>query len=493
MAFKYAIAGQLTRPLDDSFAHSVPPAQGTAACPTARFYCANDGFRGASIPSSRVNDGICEAAEWRRAEDARNSLIQKGLKIRNDYVTRAAKARRERESEIQKLEAKIGNLTVRIDDLKFAKAEAEAYESRVTAAKARRKSQADAGEQARRGEVCRETGRRLLAVVKAQNERIDELSGTLEYLASLEASEEGAAFQALLRDKPILKETLDRYYAFRDANPSPKEELQEDDKSAFDDEADIGGGGAGGDDDGEDLVFDDPCDDPTTGLGRCVLSGISAAGWHVVGLATGPFTWSGWTKVWRQTAGVFRFLRPASRSEELAQLRADAGLARSRLSEAETELRAAEERLRQLRGRQGADAGPDGVWDALVGSCVSADVLEYTYELCFLDKVTQKRKDGGGSTSLGTFTRWGARGTAGESSAAPGLYLRAMFENGVGCWNGPARSVEVRLECGAENKILGVSEPSKCESPASCEPAAAAVEADSGDAAASPAAGHQEL
>ena len=35
-----------------------------------------------------------------------------------------------------------------------------------------------------------------------------------------------------------------------------------------------------------------------------------------------------------------------------------------------------------------------------------------------------------------------------------------MFENGAQCWNGPSRSVEVSLECGAENKILSVSEVS---------------------------------
>ena len=32
---------------------------GTSACPNSTFYCRNEGHIGATIPSSRVNDGIC--------------------------------------------------------------------------------------------------------------------------------------------------------------------------------------------------------------------------------------------------------------------------------------------------------------------------------------------------------------------------------------------------------------------------------------------------
>jgi hypothetical protein len=32
---------------------------GTSACSGNTFYCVNEGYIGASIPSSRVNDGLC--------------------------------------------------------------------------------------------------------------------------------------------------------------------------------------------------------------------------------------------------------------------------------------------------------------------------------------------------------------------------------------------------------------------------------------------------
>ena len=33
---------------------------GTSACPNGMFYCKNEGYSGATIRSSRVNDGLCE-------------------------------------------------------------------------------------------------------------------------------------------------------------------------------------------------------------------------------------------------------------------------------------------------------------------------------------------------------------------------------------------------------------------------------------------------
>jgi Glucosidase II beta subunit-like protein len=51
-----------------------------------------------------------------------------------------------------------------------------------------------------------------------------------------------------------------------------------------------------------------------------------------------------------------------------------------------------------------------------------------------------------------------------------------IYDRGAQCWNGPQRSARIDLECGAENLVLKVTEPSKCEyyikmkSPAVCLP-----------------------
>ena len=49
-----------------------------------------------------------------------------------------------------------------------------------------------------------------------------------------------------------------------------------------------------------------------------------------------------------------------------------------------------------------------------------------------------------------------------------------VYDHGARCWNGPERSANIELECGAENELVKVTEPSKCEyhfkmrSPAVC-------------------------
>lgn len=42
-------------------------------------------------------------------------------------------------------------------------------------------------------------------------------------------------------------------------------------------------------------------------------------------------------------------------------------------------------------------------------------------------------------------------------------YERMRLENGVQCWNGPSRSVDVVMRCGLQNALVGASEPARCE------------------------------
>jgi len=48
-----------------------------------------------------------------------------------------------------------------------------------------------------------------------------------------------------------------------------------------------------------------------------------------------------------------------------------------------------------------ADYGPDDVFRAIKGDCVSLDTGEYTYTVCMMDKVTQKSNKDGANTNLG--------------------------------------------------------------------------------------------
>ncbi|EEB91037.1 hypothetical protein MPER_10676, partial [Moniliophthora perniciosa FA553] len=85
---------------------------GTSACPNSTFYCRNAGHIGSRIPSTRVNDGLCEAEccdgsdekpgvcpdvckeigeAYRKKREAELKLRRTGAKIRSTYITYAQK------------------------------------------------------------------------------------------------------------------------------------------------------------------------------------------------------------------------------------------------------------------------------------------------------------------------------------------------------------------------------------------------------------------
>ena len=84
--------------------------------------------------------------------------------------------------------------------------------------------------------------------------------------------------------------------------------------------------------------------------------------------------------------------------------------------------------------------------------------------MCAFDYSAQKPLHGGSETRLGNWEKWNVP------------YTQMSYERGVTCWNGPPRSTKVDLRCGAENKLIGASEPNRCEylfmfeTPAACEP-----------------------
>ncbi|KAK1827319.1 glucosidase II beta subunit-like protein [Podospora conica] len=126
------------------------------------------------------------------------------------------------------------------------------------------------------------------------------------------------------------------------------------------------------------------------------------------------------------------------------------------------------------------DYGPKSIFRALKDKCVSTDVGEYEYELCWMGQTTQKSKKGHGHTSMGSFVRID-REAADEEERADGKGLGKgqrmvlRYENGQGCWNGPNRRTDVWLACAEKDELWRVSESEKCVyrmevgTPAACE------------------------
>ncbi|KAG8767295.1 hypothetical protein FRC20_008124, partial [Serendipita sp. 405] len=100
----------------------------TSACPNSSFYCVNEGHEGASISSTRVNDGLCEkeccdgsdepegvcpnvceevGKEYRQRKEAEAKLRRTGGKIRSTYVLFAEKEKKRLQASIITLKSDV--------------------------------------------------------------------------------------------------------------------------------------------------------------------------------------------------------------------------------------------------------------------------------------------------------------------------------------------------------------------------------------------------
>ncbi|RFU33637.1 hypothetical protein B7463_g2699, partial [Scytalidium lignicola] len=141
--------------------------------------------------------------------------------------------------------------------------------------------------------------------------------------------------------------------------------------------------------------------------------------------------------------------------------------ARSAWESVDNEVKTKENTIQDLQADLEKDYGVDDIFRALKGKCVSKDQGEYTYELCWLDRTTQKSKKGAGNTGMGSFTRFDKMYidedvTAGGKGLGQGERLVLMYENGQHCWNGPNRQTTVVLGCAEEDEIWKVVEQEKC-------------------------------
>ncbi|KAI8928185.1 glucosidase II beta subunit-like-domain-containing protein [Entophlyctis helioformis] len=161
-------------------------------------------------------------------------------------------------------------------------------------------------------------------------------------------------------------------------------------------------------------------------------------------------------------------------SETVSEIKDQIAGVAEKLATALADQTATQSTINDLESKATKDYGPDAVFAAMAETCVSKQFDQYMYKVCPLATAHQD------DISLGVFTVWGQDG--------PAKYTEMSYTGGTLCWNGPMRSVKVRLLCGEATDLLSVSEPSKCEyevtmrSPAVCD----VTEADRAEFAALP-------
>ncbi|KAK7428314.1 hypothetical protein QQZ08_005211 [Neonectria magnoliae] len=446
------------------------------------FWCANHGHVGTYVPFLYVNDGVCDydlccdgseeyqsiggvkcenrcaeiGKEHRRLEEEKRKNLEKAAKKREVMIKEAKELRR-------KVELKINTLR---DEIKALDTKRAGLEQRFREA-----------EQEEKGKLVRGEGSgggKLGVLVGLAKTRISELRATLDDVVDQrdELRERATELEEILRKfkeeynpnfndegvKAAVK-SFEDYVVRQDTEAAKRSQRSEEDiLSVLKEDSETNGinwkefeGTA----DDTDILFNLEAYLPpfARGILHSTLGGI---------------------RVWLIENGVLADnVKPGSEST----------LVKAAREAFEASERALAKKTKALDGEQAdldTDYGPDDIFRALKGKCVSTDAGEYTYELCWLAKTAQKSKKGHGSTTMGNFKRIDYEQADDEDrldgkSLGRGTRMVLRYEDGQLCWNGPKRRTDVWLGCAETEELWRIAEAEKCVyrmevgTPAACE------------------------
>ncbi|GAB4856142.1 hypothetical protein Ancab_024782 [Ancistrocladus abbreviatus] len=135
------------------------------------------------------------------------------------------------------------------------------------------------------------------------------------------------------------------------------------------------------------------------------------------------------------------FQTPVDKSDA-ARVRKEYEVSSAKLSKLQSRISSLSEKLKH-------DFGPEKEFYLFYDRCFESKQGKYIYKVCPFKQATQM--EGHSTTRLGHWEKF-------EES-----YKVMLFSNGDRCWNGPDRSLKVKLRCGLGNEVADVDEPSRCE------------------------------
>ncbi|OBT62677.1 hypothetical protein VE03_07521 [Pseudogymnoascus sp. 23342-1-I1] len=452
------------------------------------YYCKNKGHQPGYIPSSYVNDGVCDydlccdgsdewagvggvacedrcaamGKEWRKKEEERVKSARASLLKRGELLKQAEKLRAGIQQRIGELESEVVTLQTKEEEAR------------------RRLEDVEWSERSKVVKGASEKASKVTVLAKLAKARVEELRNGLTSVIE----KRDAANSRVQKLEAILEAFKVEY------NPNFNDEGVKRAVKAW-----------------EDYVAEkDPNSDSDASGFEKDLEEIGKPDSEEQGI-----NWAEWEKEEEESdvEALYSFeayLPPSLRTWVHDKVRSfrrtlvDNGLLADTTGPAGTESRAVteardaynniksdrESRRSELEDKKNdltADYGPQDVFRALKGSCVDIDSGEYTYELCWMDKSTQKSKKNGGSTQLGTFKRFDTVEVDEDVGAdgrglGVGERLTMVFEEGQQCWNGPKRSTIVVMACREKDEVWRVVEAEKCVyrmevgTPAVCEDSA---------------------
>ncbi|KAF7776453.1 hypothetical protein Agabi119p4_4846 [Agaricus bisporus var. burnettii] len=464
---------------------------GTGACPDTFFYCHNKGHIGASIPSSRVRDGICEpqccdgsderpgvcknvceeVGEAHQKKNAAEMKLRKtGSKIRSTYIAFAHKEKKRLEERTAALEKEIQAKEIEVQQLKNTAERTESFDAAVLEHKKQSPLYLNVIDHHNALEYLQSEVERYRKAEKKLGEILDTLrrgyNPNYQDMAVLEAvrgwekhadlphindvGKEGEAAEEEKKEKPPAATTVD-------GEVWTEEMLQKELKALIKTDFDS-------------LLVEDDEYHRSNEVQEENQFDVTS---YLPDFAVGYYD--------QLKDGLVSLFgsAPEASTKDSTKGSAKATKAREAFNKADQELRQLQTDKQQSE-REAAKIfdvkhfGAEGAWKKLDNTCIEYDDGDYIYETCFFKESKQKPKGSGITQSLGNFESWNP--SPDVEPGTPEYYSKQVYKHGSRCWNGPERNVIFILTCGTENTITSVQELEKCEyqftgtTPALCLP-----------------------
>ncbi|KAL3649350.1 hypothetical protein CASFOL_005753 [Castilleja foliolosa] len=493
---------------------------GTPACPNGKFYCKNDGHAPLIVYSSRVNDGICDCCDgsdeydgktkcpntcWEAGKVAREKLrkkiatYQEGVTIRQKEIEQAKLSMAKEEGELSKLKGHEKIVKELVEQLKERKELIEQAEEKERLQKEKEEKERKEAEEAKEKESkCEDTepvqndihdnigvdqpsqdsaedhhtpvSEPELSDHSIKDDGIEVHEGSLQNTKHQE--EEDAIFddtagpdtenqdEKIAEDiETLSKEELGRRVASRwtGEKTDQHEELDEyiDKNQEFPDETpnEINNeeSSYGSDDDENKYDEDDDTRDQADDFegedhyDSSSYKPESDDEFDMSDMINGSSGSSWLDKLQKSVKSIFQavnvFQKPVNISE--------AAHVRKEYDESSTKLSKLQSRISNLEHKLKQDFGPEKEFYSFYGQCFETKQNKYVYKVCPFKEASQV--EGYSTTRLGRWDKF------------EDTYKAMQFLNGDKCWNGPDRSITVKLRCGLKNELAEVDEPSRCE------------------------------
>jgi protein kinase C substrate 80K-H len=436
----------------------------TSALRPISFFCKNEAFEGRRVAVSRVSDGICDccdgtdesagvcadtcaalAEQSRDANRAQREAFEAGAKQRARWLVAAKESLAEQRSELDQARKVLVAAAASQQGLEQ---QAGSLNQQETTEKISRRVAAQKDAEVRLGLHRLAQPRLLELVVRLVRDAGEGEAITARVLAlAEELSNIDCNATAVGCEPAVLKnDAEEERQVLRDASEAAAqaEAVLASAGPAARMDGDAAATPASDDEDEEELQLEGPSSPDSAVVATAEQDGEHAASEQIADAAEKP---AAVVPEDPETARRQRLRQRLVRSFEDAEryVLPEAAALRDKMAQLKDSVDKMKNAVREKEGLlDGVDYGPEGVWFAVRDACYKTQMHGYTWELCPLKQMKQD------ATSLGKFKQWDNN------------YSTMVFEGGQRCWNGPERSAEIQLECGATSELVSMEEPSKC-------------------------------